>query len=700
MKKMFFLSLFLLPLFVFTSNLNAQANDNPFFKEWKTPFNTPPFNDIKTEHYLPAFEEGIKQQKAEIDIIANNIAEPTFENTIEEMELSGMLLTKVNLVFNNLNSTDSNDKMGEIAEVSAKMLARQNDDIYLNNQLFKRVKFIYDKKDDLKLSIEQNTVLENYYLDFVEGGANLNPKEKERLRQINEELSQLTVKFGENVRKENSNFELLIDNVEELVGFNDALIQSAREKAEARGLTGKWIFTIDKPTLIPCLRYSANREIREKLYKAYLNRGNNNNEFDNKKNLARVISLRVEKAHLLGYKTYADYKLLRRMAKKPENVYKFLNDIMTPALQKGKTEVEAMQRLINEEGGNFKLEPWDWWYYSEKIYKNKFDLDEEIFRPYFKIENVLEGAFSLANKLYGITFTERDDIQVYHPEVKVYEVKEADGKHIGIFYTDYFPRESKGSGAWSTDFTIQSNVKDNFIYPVVSNVGNFTKPIGGKPSLLSFSDVSTLFHEFGHALHSLFQKVDYPYSSNVTRDFVELPSQIMQNWAFEPEVLKLYAKHYQTGETIPQELFDKIEASKSFTPSFGIIEYLAASLLDMDWHSITDTLERNVILFEKESINKMKLIPEILPKYLSTNFLHIAYWDYESGYYSYQWAAVLDADAFEAFKEKGLFDKATAVSFRKNILEKGASEDPMALYVKFRGREPDVKPMLKREGLE
>ena len=431
-----------------------------------------------------------------------------------------------------------------------------------------------------------------------------------------------------------------------------------------------------------------------------MNRGNNNNEFDNKKNLARIISLRVEKAQLLGYKTYADYKLLRRMAKKPENVYKFLNDIMTPALQKGKTEVEEMQKVINEEGGNFKLEPWDWWYYSEKIYKNKFDLDEEIFRPYFKMENVLDGAFALANKLYGITFTERNDIQVYHPEVKVYEVKEADGKHIGIFYTDYFPRESKGSGAWCSAFKVQSNIKNDFVFPIVINVGNFTKSIGDKPSLLSFSDVSTLFHEFGHALHSLLQKVDYPYSSKVTRDFVELPSQIMENWAFEPEVLKLYAKHYQTGETIPQELLDKIEASKSFIPSFGTIEYLAASFLDMDWHSITDTLERNVTLFEKESIKKMKLIPEILPKYLSTNFLHIAYWDYEAGYYSYQWAAVLDADAFEAFKEKGLFDKATAESFRKNILEKGASEDPMALYIKFRGREPDVKPMLKREGLE
>lgn len=690
----------LLYLFIPVLQSNAQIDDNPFFKEWDTPFNTPPFNDIKTEHYLPAFEEGIKQQKAEIETITNNNAEPTFENTIEAIELSGKLLTKVYLVFNNLQSTDTNEEMDKIAQESVTMITKHNNDIYLNEKLFDRVKYIYQERDKLNLSIEQKTVLENYYLDFIDGGTNLSPKEKERFRQINEEIAQLTVTFGENVRKENSNFQLIVDKKEDLVGLNDALVQSAREKAEAKGLTGKWIFTIDKPTLIPCLRYSANREIREKLYKAYMNRGNNNNEFDNKKNLARIISLRVEKAHLLGYKTYADYKLLRRMAKKPENVYKFLNNIMTPALQKGKTEVEEMQKVINEEGGNFKLEPWDWWYYSEKIYKNKFDFDEEIFRPYFKMENVLDGAFALANKLYGITFTERNDLQVYHPEVKVYEVKEADGTHIGIFYTDYFPRESKGSGAWCSAFKVQSNIKNDFVFPIVINVGNFTKSIGDKPSLLSISDVSTLFHEFGHALRSLLQKVDYPYSSSITRDFVELPSQIMQNWAFEPEVLKLYAKHYQTGETIPQELLDKIEASKSFISSFTTIEYLAACFLDMDWHSIADTLERNVTLFEKESIKKMKLIPEILPKYLSTNFLHIAYWDYEAGYYSYHWAAVLDADAFEAFKEKGLFDRATAESFRKNILEKGASEDPMALYIKFRGREPDVKPMLKREGLE
>lgn len=700
MKIRVLFRVFLLCFLIPALQSSAQIGDNPFFKEWNTAFNTPPFNDIKTEHFLPAIEEGIKQQKSEIDAIVNNIAQPTFENTIEAIELSGKLLMKVYLIFNNLNSTDGNEEMEKIAQESAKMLTKHNNDIYLNEKLFDRVKSIYQNKDKFNLSTEQKTVLENYYLDFIDGGANLTPKEKERFRQINEELAQLTVKFGENVRKENSNFELIVEDEKDLAGLNADLIQAANEKALKKGLSGKWIFTLDTPTRVPFLKYSANRVLREKLYKGYINRGNNNNEFDNKKIFSRIISLRVERAHLLGYKTHAEYKLVRRMAKNTENVYKFLNDIMTPAMQKGILEVEEMQKLIYEEGENFKLQPWDWWYYSEKLYKSKFDFDAEILRPYFKLDNVLEGAFTLANKLYGITFTERKDIQVYHPEVKVYEFKEADGKHIGIFYTDYFPRESKGSGAWCDAFRNQSNIKNDFVYPFITNVGNFTKPIGDKPALLSLDDVLTLFHEFGHALHALLQNVNYPYSSNVTRDFVELPSQILENWALEPEVLKIYAKHYLTNDIIPKELNTKLKTLKSTKPIFETIEYTAASLMDMDWHSIEDTSERDVNLFEKQLIQKMNMLPEINPRYLSTNFLHIAYWGYDAGYYSYQWAQVLDADAFEAFKEKGLFDKATAESFRKNILEKGASEDPMNLYVKFRGREPDVKPLIKRLGLE
>ena len=692
----------LLPTILFiimTSFSLAQNNSNPFFSEWNTPFNTPPFNEIRTEHYLPAFNEGIKQQKAEIEVIAKNPEEPDFVNTIEAMDVSGKMLTKVNLVFSNLYDADSKQGMDLVAQESASLLSGHRDDIYLNDKLFKRVKAVHDKKDELNLTPEQKTVLESYYLDFIEGGANLDETGKGRLRKINEELSKISIVYGENVRNENNAFGLVINNESELTGIPSDIIQGAKEKADAKGLSGKWILTIDKPTLIPCLQSASDRSIREKLYNAYMNRGNNNNEFDNKKILARIISLRTEKAHLLGYKTFAEYKLKRKMAKTPANVYNFLNNILPAAMDKGREEVAEMQKLINEEGKDFKLEPWDYWYYSEKLNQKKYNVDEEMFRPYFKLDNVLQGAFTLANKLYGITFTERKDMQVYNPEVQVFEVKEADGRHIGILYTDYFPRESKRNGAWQNNYTFQSNVKGNFVYPVVCLVGNFTRPMGNKPSLLSFDDVSTLFHEFGHALHYLFQNVAYPKSAEFISDFVEFPSQIMENWALHPEVLKLYAKHYQTGDPMSPELMEKVK-EKSRKSTFETIEYTAASILDMDWHSNPDTIEQNVTEFEQNSIKKMGLILEILPRYMSTNFLHIASWGYESGYYSYQWSAVLDADAFEAFKEKGIFDKTTAASLRKNILEKGSSEDLMSLYVKFRGREPEVDPLLRRLGLK
>ncbi len=616
------------------------------------------------------------------------------------MELSGKLLKKVNYVFNNLYSLEGSPEMDRIARESAKMMAGHKDDIFLNDKLFSRIKSVYNEKDKLNLSVEQKNVLEKYYLDFVEGGANLDAKDKAKLRKINEDLSQLGLKFGENIREENSRYELVIDKADDLKGLPETSIIAAQEKAAAKSLTGKWIFTIDKPTLLPCLQYSQNRDLREKLYKAYMNRGNNNNDLDNKKILSRVISLRVEKAHLLGFNTYADFKLKRRMAASPENVYKFLNDILTPALRKGKKEVEEMQQLVNKEGNNFKIEPWDYWYYYALLSKDKFNFDEESVRPYFKLENVLEGAFTLANKLYGVTFTQLNGMQVFYPEANVYEVKEADGKHIGILYTDFFPRGSKKNGAWQDNFTFQSNMKNNFIPPVAIICGNFTKPVGNLPSLLSIDDVSTLFHEFGHSLNYLLTNVAYPKSSESITDFVELPSQFMENLALEPEVLKLYAKQYITGEIIPQELITQITESRSQKPVFETIEYTAAAILDMDWHSISDTNEIDVAQFEKGSIQKMGLIPEILPRYLSTNFLHMVGWDYEAGYYSYQWAAVLDADACAAFKEKGLFDKAVAKSFRENILEKVSSEDPMEMYMKFRGRKPDTIALLKRLGIE
>jgi peptidyl-dipeptidase Dcp len=695
---------YLLPILLLSFTFNHQAQtinaENPFFNEWETPFQTPPFGEIKQKHFLPAIEEGIKQQNSEFAEISMNSEKPTFENTVAAIEKSGQLLTKVNKVFSSLNGTDTDDEMQKIAEQSTAMLSKHLDDFYLNEKLFERIKTLYDEKEKLNLTTEQARVLENYYIDFVRGGANLSNEGKEQLRKINDELSQLVLKFGDNVRKENNKFELIVDNENYLAGLPDASIQAAKEKAEAKGLNGKWIFTIDKPTLIPFLQFSENRALREKMYKAYMNRGNNNDELDNKKIFSRITVLRVEKANLLGYKTYSDFVLQKKMAKTPDNVYSFLNDIWKPTIQKAKSEVEEMQKIIDAEGSKFSLEPWDWWYYAEKVKKEKYALDEEMLRPYFQLENVISGVFAVSTKLWGLQFVERADIQVYNPEVKVFEVKEADGKHIGILYTDYFPRAGKTNGAWCGDFRGQSYMDGNYITPLVTNVGNFSKPTSDKPALISLDEVRTLFHEFGHALHVLFQNVTYPSAASVPSDFVELPSQIMENWAMQPEVLKMYAKHYENGEIIPQELIDKIDNSRYFNQGFETLEYIAASLLDMDWHVITDTDEKDVIQFEKESITKMGLIPQIWPRYLTTNFIHIATRGYESGYYSYLWAAVLDADAFEAFMETSLFDKANAESFRKNILSKGGSEDPMELYTKFRGRKPMVDALLKNRGLK
>jgi len=699
MKKFFYLLSLLLLLFTFALQAQIENTDNPFFNEWKTPFQTPPFNEIKKEHFLPAFEEGIKQQNAEFEAIVNNQDKPSFENTIVAIEKSGELLNKVNKVFSSLNGTDTDDEMQKIAERSTSLISKHIDDFYLNEKLFQRIKTLYNEKEILSLTTEQNRVLENYYVDFVRGGANLSKEEKEQLRKINDELSQLILKFGDNVRKENNKYELIVDRTEELAGLPDASIQAAKEKADAKGLQGKWLFTIDKPTLIPFLQFSENRALREKMYRAYMNRGNNNDELDNKKIFSRIIVLRVEKANLLGFKTYSDFVLQKKMAKTPENVYSFLNDIWKPTTKRAKSEVADMQKLIDAEGGKFNLEPWDWWYYAEKVKKEKYALDEEMLRPYFKLENVIDGVFAVATKLWGLQFVERNDIEVYNPEVKVFEVKEADGKHIGILYTDYFPRAGKTNGAWCGDFRGQSNIDGHYITPLVTNVGNFSKPTSDKPALISLDEVRTLFHEFGHALHVLLQNVTYPSAASVPSDFVELPSQIMENWAMQPEVLKMYAKHYETNEIIPQELIDKIDNSKFFNQGFETLEYIAASLLDMDWHVITDTVEKDVAQFEKESILKMDLIPQIWPRYLTTNFIHIATWGYESGYYSYLWAAVLDSDAFEAFMEISLFDNAIAESFRRNILEKGGSEDPMELYIKFRGRKPMVDALLKKRGL-
>ncbi|MBC8467934.1 MAG: M3 family metallopeptidase [Planctomycetes bacterium] len=691
--------MYLCTLIILIIGCRIQA-ENLLLQEWDTPFQTPPFNEIKDEHFMPAFLETMKAEKAEVEAIVNNEEEPTFKNTIEALEKSGELLDRVSRVFGCLNGANTNDELQNISKEVAPLRAKHDDDISLNEKLFAKIKKNYDKKESLGLTPEQHTLLENYFLGFVRSGANLNDEDKEKLRYINEELSNLYVKFKQNHLKQTNAIGLIIDKDEDLAGLPDGVVQAAVEMAKTRGMEGKWVFTLQKPSFIPFLMNSEKRNLREIVFKAYINRGNNNDEFDNKKLISRIASLRVSKANLLSYKTHADFVLERNMAKNSENVYKFLYDLWKPALKRSKIEVADMQAIINKEGHNFKLQPWDWWYYAEKVKKEKYALDDAMLRPYFKMENVRRGAFDVARKLYGIEFVKRNDIQVYKPDVEVFEVLEADGTHLGIFYSDYYPRDGKRSGAWSSSFRSQSNIDGNFITPLVYNIGNFAQPTADKPSLMSMDEVETLFHELGHGLNSLFGNTTYSGSRRVPRDFVELPSQIMENWAKDPTVLKTYAFHYETGEPIPQELIGKLENAKLFNQGFALVEYLAASFLDMDWHVLTDTIEQDAAKFEKESMDKIGLISEIESRYQSTNFGHIfSGGSYSSGYYSYIWAAVLDADAFQAFKETDLFNKELAASFRKNVLSMG-SNDMMSQYIKFRGCEPKVDALLKRRGLD
>ena len=679
----------------------SRQEPNPFLGEYQTPFQTPPLDKIREEHYQPAFLAGMKQQQEEIAMIVNNLEAATFENTLAALDYSGELLTKVNNVFYNLHSAHTNDTMQQIAREIAPLLSKHRDDIFLNEKLFQRIKTVYEQQETLNFNPEQKMLLEKYYKNFVRGGANLNEVQKAELRDINKQLSELSLQFGENVLKEDNAFELIIDKQEDLAGLPANVVAAAADAAKERNYQGKWVFTLHKPSLIPFLQYSDKRDLREKIYKAYINRGNNNNQLDNKTDLAKIVNLRIKKANLLGYKAHADFILEESMAKIPQNVYTLLNELWTPALVMAKREAVALQELIKKEGGSFPLQSWDWWYYTEKLRKEKYALDEETLRPYFKLENVIDGVFTVANKLFGITFIERKDIPTYHPDVKVFEVKEADGTHIGILYTDYFPRPSKRGGAWMNDFRGQYKKDGKNITPIIVNVGNFSKPTSEQPALLSFEEVSTLFHEFGHALHGLLSNCTFPLlaGTSVSRDFVELPSQIMENWAAAPEVMKMYARHYQTNEPIPDELIKKIKLSEKFNQGFITVEYLAASFLDMDWHTLTEPQEIDVLEFENNSLNKIGLIPEIVVRYRSPYFQHIFSGGYSSGYYSYIWAEVLDADAFQAFKEKGLFDLQTALSFRKNILAAGGTEDPMALYKRFRGAEPKKDALLERRGL-
>jgi len=702
MKKL--LIVLALGLFIISCNTNQQqmqTDTNPFFAEYGTPFEVPVFDQINPEHYMPAFKEGMKQQLVEIDAIVNNTDAPTFENTIVARDLSGELLTNVSSVFFNTSSAVTNEDIQKISKEVAPLLSAHRDNIALNEKLFEKVKIVYEQKDNLELNTEQKMLLDKTYKSFVRGGANLAGDEKTKFRGINKELSILTVQFGENLLAETNDFQLVIDNEDDLFGLPQYVIDMGADDANAAGMEGKWLFTLNKPSLIPFLQYADNRELREKIFKAYTNRGNNDNDKDNKAIAAKIASLRVERANLLGYQTHAHYVLDENMAKNPENVYKLMDQVWEAAVPMAKQEAIELQKMIDAEEGGFQLEAWDWWYYTEKLRKQKYDLDDEQLKPYFELSNVRQGMFTVANNLWGLTFKVRDDLPKPHEDAIAYEVFDTDGTHQAILYMDFFPRASKRAGAWMSSYRKQYTKDGEFITPVITMVMNFSKPSGDTPSLLTFEEVSTMFHEFGHALHGMLSDCTYEMLSgtSVSRDFVELPSQIMENWAGEREVLKMYAKHYKTGEVIPDELINKMEASSKFNQGFITVEFTAAAYLDMNWHTLTEPIEKETLAFEKESMDKIGLIPEIVVRYRSPYFSHIFAGGYSSGYYGYQWAAVLDADAFEAFKETSLFDQKTAKAFRENILEKGGTDDPMKLYIQFRGAKPSTEPMLKRKGL-
>jgi len=670
---------------------------NPFFTEWQTPFGVPPFDKIKNEDYMPAADSAIALARAEINAIAASTEAPTFKNTIAAYDRGGQMLNKVASVFYSQTSANTNDTLETLQRELAPKMAAFNDEVLLNASLFQKIKTVYDNRANENLNDEEMFLLENLYKDFVRNGALLNATDQETLKKLNQEISKLVVKFSQNVLAETNDFKLVIDNEADLAGLPETVITTAAEMAKGDSLEGKWVFTTQKPSMIPFLQYADNRDLRKKLYDAYLNRGNNHNEYDNNQVLADLVSLRADRAKLLGYKTHSAMNLENRMAKTPENVLNLLDNLLGRALPVAGRERDEMQQIIDSEGGKFKLEPHDWWYYAEKLRKSKYDLDENELRPYFSLDNARDGVFEVANKLYGITFTRIENIPLPHPDAQAFEVKEADGSHLGVLYMDFFPRESKRQGAWCGGYRDHRVLDGKVITPVVTIVGNFTPPAGDEPALLSLDDVNTLFHEFGHGLQGLFSTNTYS-NTTTARDIVELPSQIMEHWATNPEVLKMYAKHYKTGEVMPDALIEKIKNSTFFNTGFDNVEIMAASLLDMAYYSLEAPVNVDVQKFEKETMKKIGLIPEIEPRYRSTYFLHMIS-GYDAGYYVYTWAAVLDNDAFEAFKEKGIFDKATATSFRKNILEKMGTMDAEQMYINFRGREPKIDALLINRGL-
>ena len=676
----------------------APAIDNPFFAEYDTSFKVPPFDIIKPEHFIPAYEKGMEQQKTEIEKLVSNSDAPTFDNTIVALDRSNKLLYDVSRVFGGLSGANTNDELKAIQKEMAPRLAAHRDEINLNKKLFERIKAVYEQREEMNYTNEQMYLLENLYKRYVRSGANLNDEDQAKLKEINQKMSMLGVQFGQNLLGETNEFKLVIENEDDLAGLPESSITGAAEAAIEAELEGKWVFTTHKPSMLPFLQYSESRDLREKLYTAYTKRGDNDNERDNKKILSDLMKLRVERANLLGYKTYADYVLENRMAGNAQNVYALLDRLWDAALPVAKRERQEMQAIIDREGGGFKLASWDWWYYAEKLRKEKYQLDDTELLPYFVLNNVRDGAFWVANQLYGLTFEELEGMPLPHPDAQVFEVKEADGSHCGVLYMDFHPRTSKRGGAWCGTYRSQSRKYGEEIDPVVNLVCNFPKPIGDNPAMITLENVETLFHEFGHALDNLLSNLTYGTTFR-SSDFSELPSQIMEHWSMEPTVLKQYAKHYQTSEVIPDNLIDKIEKSGLFNIGFITVEYLAASLLDMNYHTLTEPQDLDINQFEKDYFEKIGLIPEIVSRYRSTYFNHII-GGYAAGYFSYIWSEVLDCDAFDAFKETSLFDQKTATAFRKSILEVNGTADYKSMYINFRGREAKIEPLLKKRGLQ
>jgi len=676
---------------------DAAVTANPLLEKWDTPFGVPPFDRISSENYLPAIRAAMQEHDAEVDAIVANADAPTFENTIEALERSGKILSSTTRIFFALDSANADDVIKETAKTLAPELSAHSDNISLNKELFDRVLTVYEQRDDLGLGGEQEHLLEETHKQFVRSGANLEDAAQDRLREINSELAELSQQFQENLLDETNNFELLVTDKADLGDLPASLVALAAEEAKRRGHDCEcWAFTLQRPSINPFLQYSPNRDMRKTMFDGYAMRGDNDNESDNKSIVTRMVQLRAERAGLMGYDSHAHFVLSDNMAENPDNVYKLLDQVWKPALAVSKTERADMQALMQSEGIDDRLRGWDWRYYTEKVRKAKFDLDEDALRPYFEVNAVRDGVFALATKLFGLQFEPRDDLPTWHPDQDVFEVKEADGTHLAILYMDYFARESKRGGAWMNALRSQSNL-DGFVTPIVTNNFNFPAPTEGSPSLLSLTEANTFFHEFGHALHGMLSNVTYESfaGTSTPRDFVEFPSQVMENWMRQPEVLRMFANHYETGEPIPQEIIDKITASATFNQGFETVEYMAAAYLDMAYHVLDSTEAVEPRGFEDAAMADIGLIEEILPRYRSGYFAHIFAGGYSSGYYSY----ILDADAFMAFQETSLFDQETAARYREEILSKGGTRPGMELYVNFRGREPSIEPLLKKRGL-